>query len=251
MTICEQLRADAPGLAALPPDDPQRTAAWEHAAACEGCARALQEAERLQAVLGAWSPDPVSAATLSRAAAAIAAELSAERRRTSAWTAVAAGAFAIGLVAFARHRGGSALDWTTALLLAAVAMMLAALSGRRPWLSLGGVVAVALAGALVEGRPGPLEVGAGLECLLWELVAAAVVALAGWLALRGGTTAPPRSALAAAAAAGALAGDAGLQVTCAAHGVGPHLLAFHVGGVLLAAGLASLVWRPRSGDVTA
>jgi len=246
MTICEQLRAEAPGLAALPPDDPERRLAWEHARSCEGCARALREAERLQAVLGAWSPEPISSATLSRAAAAIAVELSAERRRRSIFSAAAAGAFAAALVALARHRGGSALDWTTASLLAALAMVLAALSGRRPWLVLGGVLGVALAGALVEGRPGPLEAGAGVECLLWELVAATVVALAGWLALRGGTTAPPRSALAAAAAAGALAGDAALQVTCEAHAVGPHLLAFHVGGVLLAAGIASLVWRPRS-----
>jgi hypothetical protein len=51
--------------------------------------------------------------------------------------------------------------------------------------------------------------------------------------------------LAAAAAAGALAGDAALQVTCSAHGVGLHLLAFHAGGVVLAAAAASLLRRGR------
>jgi hypothetical protein len=52
--------------------------------------------------------------------------------------------------------------------------------------------------------------------------------------------------MAAAASAGALAGYAALQVTCAAHAAIPHLVAFHVGGVLLAAGGAALLWRsPR------
>jgi hypothetical protein len=50
----------------------------------------------------------------------------------------------------------------------------------------------------------------------------------------------------AAAVAGALAGDAALQVTCAAHAYAPHLLAFHVGGVLLAGAAAGVITRlPR------
>jgi hypothetical protein len=71
MTECERLRADAPGLAALAPDDPERLAAWAHAASCEGCARALREGERLQTVLGEWSPAPLPAAVFGRAAQGI------------------------------------------------------------------------------------------------------------------------------------------------------------------------------------
>jgi hypothetical protein len=52
--------------------------------------------------------------------------------------------------------------------------------------------------------------------------------------------------MAAAAAAGALAGVAALQLTCGAHVAAPHVLAFHAGGVVLAAVTARLAWRwPR------
>ncbi len=70
---------------------------------------------------------------------------------------------------------------------------------------------------------------------------------AGWLALRGGTSTLTRRAAAATAAAGALAGDAALQVTCDAHGFGAHLLAFHAGGVLLAAARPAGAARGRCG----
>lgn len=251
MTLCERLQADASGLAALPPDDPERVAAWSHAAACPGCARALREAERLQAVLGEWAPGPLPAAALGRAAQAIEAELRREARRRSVWSAGAAVAVAAGLLAVSRHRGGSALDWATAGVLAAAAMGLAALARRMPVVAMGGAAVVAIAAALIAGGPGSVDLGTGVECLVVELASAAAVAGAGWLALRGGTTTLTRSTLAAGAAAGALAGDAALQVTCGAHGFGPHLLAFHAGGVLLAAAAASLLWRPRGGALEA
>jgi hypothetical protein len=46
-----------------------------------------------------------------------------------------------------------------------------------------------------------------------------------------------------AAAAGALAGHAALHLTCPVRAATPHLLAFHAGGVLLAAALGLSVWR--------
>jgi hypothetical protein len=244
MTVCERLRADAPGLASLPPEDPGRRAAWAHAAGCEGCARALREAERLQALLGEWSPAPLSAAAYGQAALAVEAELAKEARRRAAWPMAAAAAFMGTMVAMARHPGGSALDWGTAGVLGAVALALLGLAGRRPRLVVGVAAAAAAGAALLVGRAGPVEPGLGAECLMWELSAAALVLGAGWVAVRGGSFSPARSA-AAAAAAGALAGDAALQVTCAAHGVGPHLLAFHAGGVVLAAAVAGLLWRAR------
>jgi hypothetical protein len=245
MTRCERLCADAPGLAALPPDDPERTAAWAHAAGCEGCARALREAEQLQALLGEWHPGPVPAAALERAVRGIADELRRETRRRSVWSAGAAAAFMVGLVALSRHRGGTALDWATAAILGTLALVLAALAGRKPALTVASAAVAALAAALVVGGPGPLEPGLGLDCLVSELASAAVVVGTGWMALRGGTSSLTRSTLAATAAAGALAGDAALQVVCGAHQIAPHLLAFHVGGLLLAAGAATLLWRPR------
>lgn len=251
MTVCERLRSDAAGLAALPAGDPERVAAWAHAAGCEGCARALREAERLQAVLGEWQPAPVSEAALERAARTIEVELRREARRRSVWSMAAAAAFMVGLVALSRHPGGSALDWATAAALAVVALVLAALANRSPLLTVAGAAVASLAAALVTGGPGSLEMRTGVECLVSELASAAAVVGGGWMALRGGTSTLTRRTLAAAAAAGALAGHAALQVACGAHEVRLHLLAFHVGGVLLAAAAASLLWRPRGRAVEA
>ncbi len=245
MTVCEQVRADAPGLAGLPRGDPERVAAWAHAAECDGCARALREAETLQAVLGEWQPAPVPMAVLDRVARTIEVELRREARRRSALSSGAAGVVMVGLVALSRRRAGSPIDWIAAAALAAAALALAALAGRRPSFTVAAAAAAALIAALFAGGPGPLEPDVGAECVLWELGSAAVVVGASWIALRGGTTSFTRSTLAAAAAAGALAGAAALQVVCGGHAFGPHLLAFHVGGVLLAAALAGLLWRPR------
>jgi hypothetical protein len=55
-----------------------------------------------------------------------------------------------------------------------------------------------------------------------------------WLTLRRGTSSLATSAVAAGAAAGALGGVAALQLTCSGHTALPHLVVFHVGGVLLA-----------------
>lgn len=66
---------------------------------------------------------------------------------------------------------------------------------------------------------------------------------AAWLALRGGLTSIGLKFTVSAASAGALAGDAALHLTCQAHESLPHLLVFHVGGILLAAVVSSLVWR--------
>ncbi len=121
--------------------------------------------------------------------------------------------------------------------------MLAATASRRPLLATAGAVLAAGAAAAFFGQPGPLDAALGLECLATEIASGAAVVGAVWLAVRGRTTSPARSAIAAAAAAGALAGDAALQVTCAAHIAAPHVLAFHLGGVILAAAAATALWR--------
>jgi hypothetical protein len=250
MTACERLRAEAAGLAALPPDDPERAAAAAHAEGCPECARALRQAERLQAMLETLEPSALPVGALARAAQAIEDELIRERRRRSGWAALAAAAVTAVLAGVAHHRVGSGIDWGLAVALAVAGVALSAVSVRRPLAALGGAAVAAAAVVLLGGRQGGFETGlafhAGLECLLTELASAGVVLWAGWMALRGGTTRPARAAVAAAAAAGALAGAAALQITCPAHTLGLHLLVYHAGGVVLAALAASaLVRRPR------
>jgi hypothetical protein len=245
MTECERLRADAPGLAALPASDPERAAAWSHASGCVGCARALREAERLQALIAGWEPAPLPPSALARASLAIRDELQREARRRTIGSVAAACAALVLAVGLARTRSPAAGDWAVAAAVGALAVALAATARRRPLLVTAAAALAALSAALVLGGPGPLAASEGLRCLATELASAGAVVGAAWLALRGGTTSPARSAIAAAAAAGALAGDAALQITCEAHGAAPHLLAFHVGGVILAAAGASLLWRGR------
>jgi hypothetical protein len=81
MTECDRLRADAPGLAALRSDDPERVAAWSHASGCPGCASALREAERLQTLIAGCEPAPLPVGATERVARAIVAELRREARR--------------------------------------------------------------------------------------------------------------------------------------------------------------------------
>jgi hypothetical protein len=249
MTTCERLRAEAAGLVALPPGDPEREAAFAHAAGCQGCARALRQAERLQALLAEAEPGALPPGAPARAARAIEEELVREGRRRSGWSAGMAALAAVLLLAVARHRGGSALDWCLFAGLGAAAAALAGLAARRPGAALAGALLSALAAAGLAGHAGPLEAEAGLHCVLSELVCAGAVVWAGWMALRGGTTVPARSAVAAGAATGGLAGAAALQVTCGSHGVAGHLLLFHAGGLVLAVALAALLWRPRGASL--
>jgi hypothetical protein len=243
MTGCERIRADAPGLVALPAGDPEREAAFAHARGCEGCAGALREAERLQALLGALEPEPLPAGALARASAAIEEELVRERRRRSVWAAGAAAVLAAAIAGLARHREGLALDWALAGALAAVAVALAAIASRRPGIAIAGAAAAMIAAAGTARASGSLEAGIGLHCLLTELASAGALVWVGWVALRGSATRPARSATAAAAGAGALAAAAALQVTCGAHGLAGHFLLFHAGGLLLAVAAAGAAWR--------
>ena len=237
------VREDAPGLAALPADDPARLAALAHARGCPECARALREAERLQTLLAELAPDPLPEGSLDRVRAAIASELRREARRALAASAVAASAGFVAFVALARSRSHAPGDWALALALAALAAALAAAARGRPLLCAVVTVLASLAAAALSGAAGPLAPALGAECVATELATAGLVVAGAWLALRGGSTVPARAARAAAAGAGALAGAAALQLTCGAHGSAPHLLVFHVGGVLLAILLAAALSR--------
>lgn len=243
MTPCERIRADAAGLAALPAGDPERREAFAHARECAACARALEEAERLQLVVGDLAPPTLDADVLTRASSPIVSELRREAGARMLASALAVCVAFAASVALARHRSPSRRDWMVALALAAAAAGLGAAERRFKVTVVPLAVLTALVAAAATGAPSRLEAGLGLDCLATELGCAAAAVLGAWLAIRRGTSSLAPGAVAAGAAAGALAGAAALQLTCLAQTSLPHTLAFHVGGVLLAAALAGFVWR--------
>jgi hypothetical protein len=247
VTDCDRIRADAAGLAALPAGDAERREAWAHARGCPACARALEEMEQLQAVLGDVAPPPLGAGAPARAPRAIVSELRREARRRMLASAVAvAAAFAL-FVALARHRSPSRLDWALALALAASAGALGMASRRWAVVVVAVAPIAALGPAMVTSAAGALHGSLGVECIATELACAALVVVAAWLAIRQGTSSLAPGAVAAGAASGAVAGAAALQLTCPVHASLPHLLTFHVGGVLLAAAAAGALWGLAGG----
>jgi hypothetical protein len=243
MTPCDRLRADAAGLAALPAGDAERAAAFEHAGSCSGCRRALEEAERLQAVVGDLRPSPPGTDSLARASRAIVSELRREARWRMLASALAVCAAFVLFVALARDRSPARQDRVLAFALAAAAAVLGAASRRWTVAVVPVAVLAALGAAAATGVAGILDARVGLDCLATELACAAAVVAGAWLAIRRGTSSLAPGAVTAGAAAGAVAGAAALQLTCPAHASLPHLLAFHVGGVLLASAAAGAVWR--------
>jgi hypothetical protein len=149
------------------------------------------------------------------------------------------------LVVAAHHVSTSARDRAIAVALGLAGLACAAASAsRRSTLAVAiGAPSLLLATALAVGRAGALAGAVGVECLATEFAVGAVVVAATWLAIRRGTTVLGARAAAAGAASGALAGAAALQLTCPAHDVLGHLLAFHVAGVALAAGVAAVCVR--------
>jgi hypothetical protein len=166
-------------------------------------------------------------------------------RRFSPWPLLAGVATLAVLVAFARHQSRAPDDWLVGSALALAALAMAAVAGR---LAVGVVVAAvsaAVAAALLRGGSGGLDAVAGLDCLATELVAAALVGGAAWLGARRESRRVGLRALAAGGVAGTVIADAALQITCRAREAMPHLLVFHVGGVLLVAAVALVLLRAR------
>jgi len=229
LSACDDLRPKAAGIAALPEHDPERGAYLAHARGCEGCMQALREGDELMRLLESAPQPPPPPEALRRASAQILAEL---RPRSGSWAlrigAVVAG-FAV-ILLIARHR--DAEGWAAALVVLACAAALAATAGA---LRAGALVAVAAAAAFAVaagGVPGPAGLVVDLDCLVLELVVAVLpLAAAAWTF----RTDPRPGALAQAAAAGALAGQAALHISCSANHHAAHLWVFHVGGVALAA----------------
>ncbi|HZR08123.1 MAG TPA: hypothetical protein VFA79_06040 [Myxococcales bacterium] len=231
MSACDELRANAAGIASLPEGDRERETWLAHARTCPGCAEALREGERMIALLAQSTLPKPSARALRRASAPIRADLRPLRWPLGAVTAL----LAFGIpVLFARHR--DAEGWAAALIVLLLATALSASAGALragAWIALAASAGFAVAAGGIPGFS-PAEHGLaahlGVDCLGIELLGGAIAGAAVIWRGRGRSI-----SLATAAAAGALAAQAALHLTCGAHAEAPHLWVFHVGGVAAAA----------------
>lgn len=252
MMNCDQLRSRALALAALPPGDPDFDAAAAHARSCPGCAQALREGSRLLKLIDAeLRPSPPAEAALQRVQDAVLAEMDREARPRPASHWRARLIFAVSVLlsfvtlsAVSRHRAMDPESWMVAGSAAVLAALLAGVSSAGLSVALG-VNAAAVALVLTAGAGTGLSALVGIKCIAIELFAAtwpfAAAALSRGMAARP-TAAGPAAAL---AAAGALAGQASLHLTCPVAHALPHLLVFHLGGVVLASLAGALVLRAR------
>jgi len=237
-----------------------------HLARCEGCQAYVRQlaatTQALRRLAGPEIPPALNAALMAQfdawAAARPAAPAAVEEPRPASpagrlapWPLLASLAMLGLLVAFARNRSQAPDDWMVGAALAAAALVMASLAGRFAVGVVVAAVSAAVAAALFAGRDGALEVATGVDCLGVEVLTAAAVGGAAWFGARRGSRERVRRSLAAGAVAGALVADAALQITCGAHDALPHLLAFHVGGVLLVAAAAFRFLRGRVGDARA
>ena len=241
--MSEHITHKAVFVAALPHDDPERVDAEAHARSCEPCARVLAESSALVARIDrAPAPPPPSADALRRVSAAIEAETARERagrpRSLLVATAVMA-AWGVELVIAKRpaHDPASvavSLGW---------ALMAAALVTRarvRPRWVLAGAVAASLVLVVASAGREDAQIYAllGIKCTLLELLAAGIPFGAAIRFARQVRTSVDPWHASAIAAAGALAGQAALHLSCKVAHAGPHLLVFHFGAVLMAGLLA-------------
>ena len=248
MTQCDRIEARSMALASLPPGDPERAAAEAHTSSCPGCARALRQGGQLLALVEAELRPAPSAEALRRAERSVLEEMDRELPVTPARARLLAAAGAAlafsALVAAARHLPQDPASWVVAGAAASLAALLAALApeGLRTALA---AVGSSLVLALLASSAGGLFAATGIKCLAFELACALLPF--GLFAVARGVVPRPASpgATAALAAAAALAGQAALHLSCPVHGALPHLFAFHVAGVALAALLGARVLARR------
>ncbi len=242
MATCQEITATATIWAEGGLTPAERQAFDAHLVGCEGCRTYVRQLEVTRASL-ARLPAPEMTPALEReilkgfdawVAAGNAVPVPAPASRRFSPLPVLASLAVMGLlVAFARQRSESPDDWLIAAVLALLSLGAAVVVGR---FAVGVVIAAvgaAAAAALAAGHGGGLEISTGVECFLAEVLAAAVLAGATWFGLRQGAPAMYRRAIVGGPVAGALAADAALHVTCHAHGALPHLLVFHLGGVIV------------------
>lgn len=254
MSRCHEIQGRAAYLAALPETDPERELAFEHARGCAACAEALAEGQRTIALIDGLPPLPQpTELALKRASEPILWELDARRltdARLRLGTAVIwAGSIVAGwsvALALAKHRADDRASWfwSAVILFASVF----GIGGILRLDALATAAAVAISGIFSSmlGREGMLFPAIGIKCVLIELIAASLpLATTAFLVVRRRVAADAWR-FSAAAALGALAGQAALHLTCPVSDARPHLVTFHIGGVFLAALMGLAVSRiPR------
>ena len=253
MTTCEWVRANGVALAALRVGDSEHDRAFAHAPTCPACARALDEGRRVLDLLGSDAPDPSSALLRKTSGAVLARFGTIAARRAPRWRFRLAlvPAVALGwvmLLVMARARFPESAVWKESFVVLGLALVVAIVAATHRALALGFALAASAAlaahGAAHGAAPGGLG-SAGAKCIVLEIVAS-LPALLVTLVLVAKGRLPRTPALAPAAAAlGALAGQAALHLTCPDHTAGPHLFAFHLGGVVLAALVGSFAASRR------
>jgi hypothetical protein len=241
---CDEIRADAAGLMALPAGAPERERAEAHARTCAGCAGALADGRRLLALIEAAPLPAPSPAALQRASAAILADFDGAPRFAAIVVGIVLAAWAVPL-ALTRAPIALGMDLGVSLMLVALAAVSASLvitkAGRGGGLF---VLASALLGLWPSEGMMALEIPVGAHCALIEGLTAVGTGLAAFIAARAlGRSAFDKPVLLAGLGGGALAGHAALQIACTANHHLSHAAVFHTGPVALAVGLALLLAR--------
>jgi hypothetical protein len=258
MSSYGHIQARAAYLAALPAADAERKLAFEHARSCSACAKALAEGERVISLIDSLPPPPPpTELALQRASEAILRELAPARDLRGRWDMVRALLSAIPIaagwaiaVALAKHRVADRASWFWSVAIALSASVVgivrlnAFLGVARLNAAAAGAAAV-LSGifSAMMGSAGMFSPAIGIKCVVIELIAASLpLSSTAFLVITRRVAGGPWL-FSAAAALGALAGHAGLHLTCPVHTASPHLFAFHTGGVILAAMVGLAVSR--------
>lgn len=226
-----------------------------HLASCEACRAYAQQLEVTRlAMLRLPAPEVPPAlrdsllATFDALAATgdpVAAVAAPPRPRRAIGALVGTAAILLAIVASGHHVSRSAADLLVFAGLGAVALAIAAFAHRQGRSLAAAGWAAAVLAAIAVGRGGPLDPGEGVMCVSIELASAGLVAALAWAGAR---RVSPRTAgqyAAGGAMAGALAADAGLQLTCGAHLALAHLALFHVLGVAVVAAAGLVLVRAR------
>ena len=248
---CAHIAQNAGGLVALGPQDAERVAAYTHAASCVTCTEVLRQAVQSLALLITYAqPFVPDAAALARIRKELARQMN-HVAPSRAWSIVpvvlALAAGVMPLISQISLGITPRLAFAMAMAFAAAVVLGVSLVGPAALFVLIPGMSAVLAAA--SGTTGPLDAPGGLHCLGFELaLATPVLASAVWLVRQGALT-RPRLSLAAAGAAGALAGQAALLVKCGSQASHSHNLVFHAGAVLLAAGVGYALSTTRLATV--
>jgi hypothetical protein len=238
MTRHDHIDGAAAGIASLPSDDPERLAACEHARLCARCSEALRQAEELLAIVDGAAPPAPSPAALRRLARDTSAAIG--MRPRPSWTYTAPGVLLAWLAALmlAKSRASATAAWVESVAVFVIALCAVLAASRARALALVSALGASIVVALITGTAwSGLMLLHGIKCITVELIAATLPYGAVVLSALRRRDAEQASSFAAVAAAGALAGQGALLVTCPERAHTPHLLLAHVTGVALAAAL--------------